>query len=133
MKFALLVTLFITTNVFAADICKFQETWEWHEALKAEGVRPVRISKNFKKFTSVEKHLIHKTVILQDYLKDLSLGEAVAEFEEGEIEFYNFEGQQTILVHYWPGENEYGAYFKINKNGSFKLIATVSDSFIECK
>lgn len=133
MKFALLIALFITTNVFAADICKFEETWEWYEANKAEGIKPVRTAKNFKKFTSVEKHLVHKTVTLQDYLKDLSLGDAVTEFSEGEIEFYNIEGQQMILVHYWPGDNEYGAFFKINKNGSFKLLATVSDSFIECK
>lgn len=133
MKFALLIALFVTTNVFAADICKFEETWEWKEAVEAEGVKPVRIAKNSKKFTSVEKHLVHKTVTLQEWLKELSLGEAVTEFADGEIEYYNFNGQQVILVHYWPGDNEYGAFYKINKNGSFKLLANVSDSFIECK
>lgn len=133
MKFALLIALFVTTNAFATDICKFQETWEWKEAVEAEGAKPVRIAKNSKKFTSVEKHLVHKTVTLQEWLKELSLGEAVTEFADGEIEYYNINGQQVILVHYWPGDNEYGAFFKINKNGSFKLLANVSDSFIECK
>jgi hypothetical protein len=70
---------------------------------------------------------------LQDWLKNLSLAEAIEEFADGEVEYYNIEGLKIILIHYWPGDNEYGAYFKINKNGSFKLIATVSDSFIECK
>lgn len=133
MKFALLIALFITTNVFAADICNFQETWEWHEAIEAEGLKAVQTTKNGKKLTSVEKHLVHKTVTLQDYLKDLTKVQAVEEFADGEIEYYNFEGTKIILVHYWPGDNEYGAFFKINKNGSFKLLATVSDSFIECK
>ena len=133
MKFALLITLFITTNVFAFDICQFEETSDMHEALEAQGLKAVKITKNSKKFTSVEKHLIHKSVTLQDYLKDLSQLESIEEFADGEIEYYNFEGDKIILVHYWPGDNEYGAFFKINKNGSFKLLATVSDSFIECK
>lgn len=133
MKFALLITLFVTTNVFAFDICKFQETSDMDQELESLGVKPVRIAKNSKKFTSVEKHLVHKTVTQQDYLKGLGLAEAIEEFADGEIEYYNFEGQQMILVHYWPGDNEYGAFYKINKNGSFKLLANVSDSFIECK
>lgn len=133
MKFALLIALFITTNVFAYDVCQFTETWEMHESLEAQGLKAVKITKNSKKFTSVEKHLIHKTVTIQDWLKDLTLAQSVEEFADGQIEYYNFEGEKIILVHYWPGDNEYGAFFKINKNGSFKLLATVSDSFIECK
>lgn len=133
MKFALLLALFITTNVFAVDICQFEETSDFRDSIESQGLKAVKLTTNSKKFTSVEKHLVHKTVTLQDYLKDLSQVEAVQEFADGEIEYFNFEGNKIILVHYWPGDNEYGAFFKINKNGSFKLLATVSDSFIECK
>jgi hypothetical protein len=51
----------------------------------------------------------------------------------GEIVYYNIQGKQIVLVHYWPGENEYGAFYQINKNASVKLMATISDSFISCK
>ena len=133
MKFAILLTLFITTNVFAFDICQFEETSNMYESLKSQGLKAVRITKNAKKFTSVERQLVRKTITQQEWLKDLTESQSVKEFADGEIEYYNFEGQQTILVHYWPGDTEVGAFFKINKNGSFKLLATVSDSFIECK
>lgn len=133
MKFIVLLALIITSNAFAVDICKFEETWEVEQAFKVEGISPVRIAKDSTRFTSVEKHLIHKTVTLQSWLKNLSLAEAIEEFADGEVEYYNIDGLKIILIHYWPGDNEYGAYYKINKNGSFKLLATVSDSFIECK
>lgn len=135
--------LFIVTNAFAADICKFEETWEFEEALKAEKIKPVRVAKNHKKFTSVEKQLIHKTVTGQDWLKNNSMEESLEAFGDfyngrqgsnaGEIKYYNIEGKQFILVHYWPGDNEYGAYFMLNRNGSYKRIADIGDSFITCK
>jgi hypothetical protein len=138
MKFALLLFMAMATHAFAADICQFEETWEF-----TQGVRPVRVSNNHKKFSTVEKHLIHKTVTLQDWKKNIELKESLLDFGDyedgkpgvnaGEIRYYNFEGKQYLLVHYWPGDNEYGAYFTINKNGSFKLVAIINDGFIECK
>lgn len=138
-----LALLFITTNAFAINICKFEETSDFKDELEERGIRPARVSKNHKKFTSVEKQLIHRTVTLQSWLKNSTMKEALESFGDyyegqqgsnaGEIEYYNIEGKQYILVHYWPGDNEYGAYYAINKNGSFKLVAEINDSFIECK
>jgi hypothetical protein len=144
MRLFLLITLFITTKAFAVDICQFPETSNFYTELKVQGIRPARISKNAKKFTSVEIKLINKTVRLQDRRNPTSLQETLEEFMDvqeggkpglnaGEILYYNFEGTQYLLVHYWPGENEYGAYYKLNKNGSFKLITQIIDSGIECK
>ena len=143
MKLFLLFILFITSHSYAADICKFQETWEFKEALKEEGNRPVLISKNHSKFTSVEKRLIHKWLSSQSDRRNTTLEQSMEEFSDmrltgkvgpdaGEIIYYNIEGKKYVLVHYWPGENEYGAFYSVNKNNSYKLIAEIMDSFIEC-
>lgn len=143
MKFILLLSLFFSSVALCQDICQFQETSDFKTALKKDKVKPVRVSKDHTKFTSVEKQLIHKTVTGQSWKRGTSAEESLIEFGDyfdgklganrGEIEYYNFEGRQYILVHYWPGDTEYGAYFLINKNGSFKRIAEINDSFITCK
>lgn len=133
MKTLIAILFIFSFNAFAVDICKFEETFEFHDALKASKIKTLRIAKDHKKYTSVEKQLIHKTVTRQDWLKGNSAEQSLEEFGDGEIRYYNIEGRQFILVHYWPGDNEYGAYFMVNKNGSFKLVAEIGDSFISCK
>lgn len=143
MKTLIALLLIFSVNASAVDICSFEETWNFKEALKAQDIQPVRVAKNHKKFTSIEKQLIHRTVKLQGWLKDVTLKESLEAFGDyyegrigenaGEIIYYNIDGKQIILVHYWPGENEYGAFYQLNKNGSYKLIAEITDSFIECK
>lgn len=143
MKFLLALMLVVSTNAFAVDICSYMDTQEVNVALKAQDIKPVLVSNNHKKFTTVEKKLIHKTVTLQGWMKDISLRESLKVFgdfdgrsqgsDAGEILYYNIEGKQLILVHYWPGENEYGAYYSVNGNGSIKLIAEITDGFISCK
>jgi hypothetical protein len=144
MKSFILLSLFLVTNAFAVDVCSFEETWQFDKAMKAQKIRPVRTVKDHQQFTSMEKKLIHRTVTLQTYTRDNSLAQSLEDFTDlmtdgtrganaGKIVYYNFEGKQLILVHYWPGDNEYGAFYSINKNGSLKLVARVNDSFIECK
>jgi hypothetical protein len=137
------LSLLISFNVFAVDICSFEQTWEFSQAVEDRGQGPVRVSRDHTKFTSVELKLILKT-LEQEYGKGkISLARSVELFSDlhegmpgynaGEVVYYNFEGKQIILIHYWPGDNEYGAIFTINRNGSFKLLAKITDSFIECK
>ena len=143
MKYILLAVLMITTNAFAVNVCDFNETSDFRRSLESEGVAPVRVAKNHRRFTSVEKQLIHKTVTLQSWLENISAKESLDTFGDyiggrrganaGEISYYNLDGEQLILVHYWPGENEYGAFYRLNKNGSFKLLAEINDSYIFCK
>lgn len=136
MKLLLTLAFLITTNAFAVDICSETSTWDFAEALKAEGIRPSKIAKNHRRFTFTEKQMIHLTVTLQDYLNGTSRDEALAIFEDasdaGEIKYYTIQGKQYALVHYWPGDNEYGAYFALTRN-SFKLIASIEDGDIYCK
>lgn len=144
MKSLIILSLFIATNAFAIDVCTFEETWMVESAMKEQKINPVLVVKDHKKFTSVEKKLVHKTVTLQYYTRDNTLEQSITDFSDrgndgirganaGKIVYYNIEGKQLILVHYWPGDNEYGAFYSINKNGSLKLVARINDSFIECK
>lgn len=143
MKYIIALLLSIATSAFAVDICSFEETWNFKEAIKEQGIKPLKVSKNHKQFTFVEKTLIHRTVTQQDWLRNNSVKDSLESFGDyydgrpgpnaGEIVYYNIQGKQIVLVHYWPGENEYGAFYLINKNGSVKLLATISDSFISCK
>lgn len=142
MKLLLTLALFITTNAFAVNLCSFEETWQFNEALEAQRIKPIRISKNHSRFTFAEKQMIHRTVTLQDWLKGTSKAEAMEIFaamfngqpgeNAGEIVYLNVHGKEIAVVHYWPGDNEYGAYYEM-KNGAFRLIAEIGDSFITCK
>lgn len=143
MKLFLFLFMTIAFNSYAVDICKFEETWEFKNKLKDEGIVPVLVSKNHSKFTTVEKRLIHKWLSSQSGRRNTSLEQSMEEFSDsrltgkpgpdaGEIIYYNIEGKKYVLIHYWPGENEYGAYFAVNKNNTYKLIADITDSFIEC-
>lgn len=133
MKFLIVIALTFTTQAFAANICNFQETWEFKEALKAEEIKATKISKNHKRFTFNEKRMIHLALTLQDWLSGISREEALEMFSpEGEIEYYSIGERTYALVHYWPGDNEYGAFFEVI-NGCYRLVAYIGDSFIECK
>lgn len=142
MKTLILTFLMLTTSAFAQNICDFQETWDFKEALEANGIKPLKTSGNHGRFTFMEKDMIHLTITLQGWLNGLSQEEALATFADmyngkigsnaGEIVYYNINGKKYALVHYWPGDNEYGGFFEV-KNRSYKLIAEINDSFIECR
>ena len=59
MKTLILTILFLSSSAFAQDICNFQETWEFEEALTAKGIKPAKKSTNHKRFTFIEKDMIH--------------------------------------------------------------------------
>lgn len=139
MKAFILALILVSTQAFANEkICSVSETWEIFETVKAH-----KVSKNHGKFSFSEKQMIHLTISLQDWLKGVSKEEALETFADmydgkigsdaGEIKYFRIDGKEFALVHYWPGENEYGAIFELKRNNAFKLIAEVGDSFITCK
>lgn len=143
MKLIIALALVLSAQVYAADICSFPETSDFIGALKEEGIKPARTSKNHSKWTFTEKAMIHLTISLENHLKGVSREDALKQFADwydgkpgsnaGEIVYFDIAGKKFALVHYWPGDNEYGAYFQVKMDGSFKMIAEIQDSFITCK
>jgi hypothetical protein len=144
MKGIFIILILVSTQALAAfDVCSFNETSDLWEALKAEGIRPHKTSKNHTKFTFSEKQMIHLVVTLQDWLKGASKEEAMETFADmnngkkgpnaGEIKYFRIEDREYALVHYWPGDNEFGAIFQIKRNNAYRFVAEVEDSFITCK
>lgn len=132
MKIILALAIFVTTNAFAVDLCSFEETWQLDEALETQRVRPVYVADNRQAFTNVEKRLIYTAVVQQGWRAGSSMKKTLEIFEGGEIQYFNIKGQKLALVHYWPGDNEYGAFFS-HVNGQYYLVAKIEDGSIICK
>ena len=145
MKYLILLLL-ITSNAFASlNICDYQETWELQEALEAAGIKTSKLSSNHKKYTFSEKQMIHLAVSQQSYLSGITREEAISNFADigydglpssnaGEIKYYKLNGAEMAIVHYYPGDNEFGAIFSIKPGARApKMIATIDDSFITCR
>lgn len=139
MKFLVLVSLFVSSQVFALDLCQLRDTYEFDEAVRFARLKPTRsISSNF---SPLEKRMIHHAVTLQPSRSRLNQDAALRAFGDifdgyrgpnpGEIIYYQVNGQKLALVHYWPGENEYGAFFFVG-TGTSKIVARIDDSDISC-
>lgn len=135
MKTFLFLALFISSNLLAFDPCSYPSTVEFIEDLESQGIEAVKTSRNPKRFRFVEKQMIHLTVSLQEWLNGVSRIEALDLFVEnssdGEIVYFQLNGKEIALVHYWPGDNEYGAFFEMNSS-AFRLLAEIRDSEIVC-
>lgn len=139
MKYFVLLSLMISSNVFALDLCQLRDTHDFEVAVKAERIKPIRsIAQSFSTF---EKQMIHQAVTLQNWQRGISPSNSLRAFRDiydgyqglnpGEIVYYQVKGQKLALVHYWPGENEYGAFFMVS-SGSSKMIARIDDGDISC-
>lgn len=145
MKTLILLASLLSTQAFAAfDACKFEDSNDFVTALKRAKAQVVK-SKDHQKFTAVELDLIHTTIstehmyaseqltsaqtlhIFGDYYEE----ETTPGSDAGEIIYFILATQKFIVVHYWPGENEYGSIFEV-KNGHNVQVANIGDSFIEC-
>lgn len=138
MKFLALFLMITTTQAFASEICKYEETWQFAEAHKELGK-----SGNHSSFSAIEKKMIHKAVSNQEWLGKLTEKEALDLFGDfhggrepgsnaGSITYFKVDGKKIALVTYYPGDNEYGAFFEVT-GPRFRMLAQVGDSFIECK
>lgn len=139
MKILFTLSLLFTMNVFAVEVCTFEDVYDFEQTLEEKNIRPYKIADNHKKLTASEKKLIHTTVSLEDWRGPLTTDEAIEaffDFWEGEvgslagsIRYYKINGKSITLVSYYPGDNEYGAIFGENN----KLIARIGDSEIVCE
>ncbi len=107
------------------------------------GYVELRTSDNHNAWTPIEKKMIQKTLTLQDYLGVLNENESLRIFGDfyenetetgsnaGEIVYFKVGNKVIAKVHYWPGDNEFGAYVEVV--GSKVLIhAEISDGDIYC-
>lgn len=130
MKLIVALFFFIFTEAFAAhEFCRFNEVHEFTKVM-----RHSKISSAVSRMTFAEKNLVHRAVTLQRYLSGASKEEALKSFEasDGEIKYYVIAGRFYALVHYYPGDNEFGGFFEVSGN-AFKLIAEINDSYISCR
>lgn len=136
MKTLIILALLFSVNAFAFHPCDFEMTQDFTDVLKASGIKPHKISKTPSKFRFIEKQMIHLTVSLQDWLNGVSRKEALELFVEdrndGEIRYYQLDGREFALVHYYPGDNEYGAFLEMT-GSAFSLVAEIRDSDIYCE
>ena len=105
------------------------------------GYTVLRTVDDHKNWTAIEKKMIHKTVTLQSWLNPMTEAEAVETFGDyyngeqgsnaGEIVYFKVGRKIIAKVHYWPGDNEYGAYVEVV--GSKVLVhAEIGDGDIYC-
>jgi hypothetical protein len=129
-----LVLSFFSFNALAVEVCSFQETWELQDHLESSGIKPAQISKNHKRFKFIEKQMIHHAITLDTWASGATREDALDMFErgEGQITYFSIDSRVLAFVQYWPGDNQYGAIYEM-RNSVYKVVASIRDSFIECK
>ncbi len=131
MKFITLLFFFVATQSFAATKCSPEM-----QALQfnRHGFVEFKTSNFDTGFTAIEKKMIHKAVLQQDYLSSNTEAQSLEDFggsADGEIKYYKVGRKVIAQVHYWPGDNEFGAYVEVI--GSKILVhASIGDSEIIC-
>mgnify|MGYP003574888615 CR=1 FL=1 len=144
MKLVILLAGLLSAQAFAAfDVCQFEDTVAFQEAVDAKKIKKTK-EVNFETgFSAIEKQMIKTTINSDSSHAHLNLDEAVKEFGDyfggrtepgtnaGEIVYYSVGSDKFALVHYWPGDNEVGAFVKVTDQ-TVTLLATVSDQWIEC-
>lgn len=146
MKSLLILIAFFTVQAHAAfDVCKFEDTGAFDEAVDAKKVTLIKRHDDHKRWSSIEKKMIHETIKTDGYSEKINEYEALRQFgdyyEEGDTEegsnagsisYYKYGKAKFALVHYWPGDNEVGAFLEIGPKGKIKILATISDGWMEC-
>lgn len=144
MKLFILLFFFVTTQTFAQsfNICNLQDTGELDD-LVDQSHALIRETNDY--FSLIEKNMITVTMKLDSWRSVRNQDEAVLMFQDrnhmrerpgsnaGEIQYYSLIGKTYALVHFWPGDNEYGAIFEMVTKTKFKLIALIGDGEISCR
>ena len=144
--FFMLLAGLVSLNVMAFDVCEFGDTSAFDDAVVATDITEVKTSSNHNDFTAIEKKMTLETMLADKYNTNMTMKEALLGFGDfheyshgkpgsnaGSIVYYEVGSYQFALVHSWPGDNEYGAFVKVAKDGSIEILATVNDGFMECK
>jgi hypothetical protein len=132
--FLILIFGLLSVSASAVEICSFEEMWDLQEHLDEKGIKPTLVSKNHKRFKFVEKQMIHHAVTLDTWASGATRDDALQMFENGEglITYFTVDSKMLAFVQYWPGDNQYGAIYEM-RNSVYKVIASIQDSFIDCK
>src|SRR5690554_2850821 len=145
MKTLVLMALILSFSAHASvDFCSFEETYQFFDELESQGIKHTKRARNHKRFTFLEKNLIHLTITLQSWYVGVSREEAILTFSHvdeygqrgpnaGEVLYYQLGGKNYVLVHYWPGDNEYGAFYELKVAGSYELKGVIRDGGIYCE
>jgi len=132
MKIFFLLGLLFSFNAFSFEVCDFRDTTDLFHSFKVDAVKP-RVSRNPKRFTFIEKQMIHLTVTQRDWFGGANREEALSIFsEKGNIRHYRIEDKAYALALYYPQGTEYGAFFEL-RNSTFKIMAEIIDGQIICK
>lgn len=142
MKSFLIAALLVTTNAFAFNFCDYQDVAELQQDLYQANIHSYKTSTHQTGFSNDEKKIIHATIILQDWQSDYTETAAMNAFLDmwqgrvgslaGSLEYYLIDGRKIVHAQYFPGDNEYGAFWVLNKKGP-KLLAVIEDSEVYCK
>ncbi|MFA5583593.1 MAG: hypothetical protein WDA09_05200 [Bacteriovoracaceae bacterium] len=145
MKVLVLISLlFSLSSVASTDFCSYSETYQFFDELESQGIKHIKRARNHKRFTFLEKNLIHLTITLQSWYVGVSREEAILTFSQvdesnqrgpnaGEVLYYQIGNKNFVLVHYWPGDNEYGAFYELKVAGSYELKGIIRDGGIYCE
>lgn len=143
MKSILILLTFFSIQAHAAfNVCQFEDTVAFDEAIDAKKVTLIKETSDHKKWTNFEKKMIHETIKSSGH--KATLKQALRQFGDyyensneegsnaGSIQYFQTGSFKFALVHYWPGDNEVGAFLEIGPKNQIKILATVSDQWIEC-
>lgn len=139
MKFITLLFFFIATqNAFAAPCSPEMQALQFN----SRGYVELKTTNAETGYTAIEKKMIHKVVGIQGYLANLSEAQALEAFgdyyqgergsNEGEIVYFKVGRKVIAKVHYWPGDNEYGAYVEV-VGSKIVIHAEIGDGDIYCR
>jgi hypothetical protein len=131
MKFITLLFFFIAVNSYAGTKCSPEMiALQYNE----HGYVELKTTNFETGLSKLEEKMIHKAVTQQDYLSTNTPEQSLEDFggsADGEIVYYKVGHKVIAKVHYWPGDNEFGAYVEVV--GSKVIIhAHIGDSEIVC-
>jgi hypothetical protein len=101
-------------------------------------------SKTGPGFNKVERSMIYKIMTLEAWREVKTEYQAVRQFMDyndydsnpgtnaGEINYFKLGNKTIALVHFWPGDNEYGALFELSAADKFILLAYIQDGDLDC-
>ncbi len=138
MKFITLLFFFIAVNTYAGTQCSPEmQALQFNE----RGYTHLRTADDHFSWTNNEKKMIHKAVTLQSGMTDLTEEESLEFFGDfvscetgsnaGEIQYFKVGRKIIAKVHYWPGDNEYGAYVEV-VGSKVLVLAEIHDGDISC-
>ena len=122
MKLLIGLLTLVSLNALALDVCQFQETIDLEESLETDGIFPRHVS--LKKLDAFERKLFSEMLGVDSFCPE--------DVQDGGIKYYKLDGEELIVVHHYPGDNEVGFIYR-KKNGKLSLLAAINDAYIECE